>query len=400
MPLKMKVTSGTLAHLTLEGWIRWNRFTNGGANAGDRDQAQFIAACRENANNCLRVMILVAATVTDEDSDHQLAREFLEQFAMAIDVAEAHAAQLAGQAADDRFLEALRNAMNNLVAPIDPEKVLKGIMREAARIETRYQPGPALGVRSDQPSVLLSAIYGVPTTTGQIQSAATLPPRIEVPPALLQQYGETGASGASPATAVKEPDHPYVFRNTGEVVEVQFEGEAGKFVQSLGAQYVAKLFERPNRQIAAGELSAAVRPSPADKSEIRGMDTEGLSKVPTWSTDDVIDAEGLSNVERELAEFDDDIERAKRDDPASVDVLIAERERILQETKAATGAFEKRRRLSEDSARSSVAAAINRFVKNCEKAGMTKFAKHLTGSIATGQELAYRPAGMAPDWRF
>ncbi len=162
LPSKMLATSGILAALTIEGSRLWERFAN------DREAPihierlrGFVAACDENANNCLRVLSLVAAATPDgKRSSHEEASEFLCNVADAIRWAITRVLGLSalGPADEPVVRDALHNAILNLDLKIDIESVLKGILKEAIRVEDKVadpEPEPT-GLEH-----LRMAIFGV-----------------------------------------------------------------------------------------------------------------------------------------------------------------------------------------------------------------------------------------------
>jgi hypothetical protein len=199
-----------------------------------------------------------------------------------------------------------------------------------------------------------------------------------------QQDGTAAESG--PQTS-GEGGIIYRFRTKGDYWELKFEGEAGGFRDCVGLQCIARLLEKPHRQIDSLDLHRNGRPA----------------RVDPQTFQPVADKEALAACRRRLAEYDEDIARAKDVQNFTLqEVLEKERGELLSELQAATGKGGRPRRLGKNPDAHMAADAIRKSIQNALKAirgRMPTLYQHLKSSIRRDSTtFDYSPPQPVPNW--
>ena len=202
--------------------------------------------------------------------------------------------------------------------------------------------------------------------------------------------GKGGCQAASEPVGDDPPE--FEFRKSGSNYKVRFDGEEGDVPASLlGAQYVYRLLQQPNKPVSAVEL--------------RGDTPTG---VRNWQNDEDETHDTIKRYEERLKELASDIEEAKGSgNMAEQEQLTSERDSIIAHIAKLPGLGGRARSTEDDlgeKARQSVRRAIVAFSKKCrEKYGLPKFASHMKDWIETGFNVCYCPPVPGqdlPTWEF
>jgi hypothetical protein len=200
-----------------------------------------------------------------------------------------------------------------------------------------------------------------------------------------------------------------VFRReeTG-VWEIIYKGQRISLPDLKGLRYVLELLSRPNKPMAAVELSAAVhRHFLADETDASESETaERLSQVgshkggASWS-EAIADDRTIQEIKSRIALLDEKTEAAKQAlDYEGAQILDQERAKLEGYLKSASGLGRRKRRTggSPKKAADSVAAAIDYAMEKIRNVH-PELSEHLGACIKTGSLCSYEPRSDVR-WRF
>lgn len=169
---------------------------------------------------------------------------------------------------------------------------------------------------------------------------------------------------------------------------VEIEGRSATIGHVVGMCHLAALIARPDTDITATELSAAVTGEPSIESTSSGAPT--------------LDHQALASYRRRLAELDHELDRAdRRGDSVAGRQAADERAFIVATLRHDTGLGGRARRLSDDGerCRMRVSKAIHRAISRVSEADPV-LGRALEGRIHTGRVCRYvTDPGQPIDWR-
>jgi hypothetical protein len=221
---------------------------------------------------------------------------------------------------------------------------------------------------------------------------------------------EAGAAAKDAAAPSKgePPKALYSFKFVGNIWEIYFDGEHGKFTDQAGWRSIAKLLRSPDTQISALELmetrAADRQVTPPSKDEATDDERPARSE---HTQQEVADRRAIDDVKKLLKEtYPADLAAAEEERNATKIREVKEYMRIAQEyLDSATGFGGKPRKFKSkspaNSARASVSANMKRVRDHLLKATppLAKLAEHLKASIdPAGTAYAYRPQ-QSIDWQ-
>lgn len=214
----------------------------------------------------------------------------------------------------------------------------------------------------------IGAHHVVPVPASVAQSAA---PHVKSTPAVAPFAASAG-----------------VFRREGDLWVVTFEGETARLRDLKGMHYLARMFAEPGREIHVLDL-------------IGNPDPE-LPPSSLGHAGALLDARAKEMYRRRLAEIDEDLEAAQRDNDLGR-AAQAERERdfLVRELSRAVGLGGRDRMAGSASERARAAAtrALRLAIARL-RADHTALAEHLDRTIRTGTFFVYEPDPRAPiDWQ-
>ena len=180
--------------------------------------------------------------------------------------------------------------------------------------------------------------------------------------------------------------HPfYLFRQSGQVWTLVFEGRSTTIKDSKGLSYIAHLLQNPGQECYAADLFVAV--------------TGGDKVLPLGSAGEVLDSKAMDEYRSHVKDLEDQLAEAERNnDLGKKPVLQQELEQLTDQILAAKG-FAGRSRTTHDDReklRKSVSMAIDRSIKIIRK-HLPALADHLHSHVDRGTFLSYR--GNLP-WQF
>jgi hypothetical protein len=182
-------------------------------------------------------------------------------------------------------------------------------------------------------------------------------------------------------TPVASRGNDFVLRPAGGGTwQIGRAGVASSIREMKGLQYLGLLLAHPGRDISATELSGAA------------AGTTSLS-MPNDSALPVVDDQALAAYRSRLAAIDDELDAADRSDDATrSQQLIAERDAIVAELRAATGLGGRTRTTggTDERARVAVRKAIAAAISKIAEIDGS-LARLLTDTVATGSVCRYEP---------
>ena len=195
-----------------------------------------------------------------------------------------------------------------------------------------------------------------------------------------------------PATKGKvDPPNEYIFRLSGNIWHLKFGTEEGDFSNSKGLQRIRSLLEEPNTPISGLTLCGS----------------DSRCEMLTHSNDRAFDPEGLANCNRELEEYDEEIEKAKKNaDEAQLVAWTKKKDELLAQLKRDTRLGGGSRTLGKNNPAKSALVNVKESIRDVRKKLrkgelMSSMADHLQQHIKTEESsLAYRPSSPAPNWTF
>lgn len=182
------------------------------------------------------------------------------------------------------------------------------------------------------------------------------------------------------------------FVRSGEIWEIKFGQEFGKFKHILGLQDIAMLIALPHPQQPVAALDL--------------MRADPKTKHVKSSAGPVMSDEAIRGCEERAADIAKEIRTARESsDTPKVESLLAELAEIQAELAGARGLGQRTRRLGSSSPAASARAAVRQRLTTVyqklrdAQPPMKGLADHLEGSIKTEAEgYAYRPAVGTPSW--
>lgn len=170
----------------------------------------------------------------------------------------------------------------------------------------------------------------------------------------------------------------YSFKLNGDIWELRFEDETGKFSNLKGFNIIHILMEKPGRKIASYELA------------------EYNSKIvkAEKSNATIVDSDYKKDIVKNMKELEEELEEANRNKDISRQETISIKIEKLKKFARSTQYRGKSKNLGpnvEDKARSSITLAIKRTIEKIEGTNMPKFASHLSQNISTGLFCSYTP---------
>ncbi len=177
----------------------------------------------------------------------------------------------------------------------------------------------------------------------------------------------------------------YLFRKTGEVWTLIFEGKTVLVKHTKGLTYIVQLLQNPRREFFAADLFAAA----AGTSEAIGVSSAG----------EILDSDAIAGYRSHTKDLQDQLAEAIRNnDQGRKEALQDEIEQVTDQILAAKGFGGRSRDFSDDRERfrKSVSIAIDRSIETIREHAAA-LADHLDRYISKGQFLSY--AGDIP-WEF
>ena len=176
----------------------------------------------------------------------------------------------------------------------------------------------------------------------------------------------------------------------GEYWTIVFAGRELRTRDSKGMGYLAELLAHPGREVPVLALAGG---SSAKKASAAEAHQAGLAIGGDGDIGPVLDAEAKRSYRDRLSELESELEQANRfNDPERAAQLRIERDAIIDELAAATGAGGRDRRTGSAAERArlnvtrAIRTAIARIADSDEPLG-----EHLSTAVHTGQVCVYRP---------
>jgi hypothetical protein len=185
------------------------------------------------------------------------------------------------------------------------------------------------------------------------------------------------------------------FKKTGEVWSFQYEGTTVSLPGRIGIAYIEHLLRSPDRLFGCLELQAAVGGNPDGRPVLDKKDEVELP-VASSVEDEILDATARKQYKERLDSIEGELLEAERNnDIGQRERLTAEKQKLLEELKAATGLAGRPRTFPSDveKARKAVSAAI-RTALDLIKKHHPELAKHLDDRVDRGAQCCYRSDGI------
>ncbi|HEX2575539.1 MAG TPA: hypothetical protein VHK88_04270, partial [Aquihabitans sp.] len=218
--------------------------------------------------------------------------------------------------------------------------------------------------------------------------------------AAFEAFGAVGQADRARALLADAPpdDAPSApttatFRLDGTVRTIAFAGTSASMRDLKGFRYLARLLADPGREVHVLDLVAVERgtlptgrPGVVDPGQ-SGFGTSGDGALPA------LDEQARQAYQRRLADVDEDIEDARRDnDPARAELAQRDRDYLIAELSRAVGLGGRLRAVGGDAERARMAVAHTlRYAVDRLAEQLPALATHLTGSVHTGTYCCYRP---------
>ncbi len=185
------------------------------------------------------------------------------------------------------------------------------------------------------------------------------------------------------------------FKKTGEVWSLQYDGTPLSLPGRIGMAYIEHLLRSPDRSFGCIELQAALGGNPDGRAM---LDKKDEAELPVASSveDEILDATARKQYKERLESIKAELGEAERNnDIGQRERLTAERQRLVDELKEATGLAGRPRTFPSDveKARKAVSAAI-RTALDLIKKHHPELAKHLEDRIDRGAQCCYRSDGI------
>lgn len=206
-----------------------------------------------------------------------------------------------------------------------------------------------------------------------------------------------GPRTAAPSTTATAPKTA-TFRCDGDIRTVCFDGDIVLVRDLKGMRHLERLLAEPGREFhVLGLVAAEEGTLPVGHARDRtGLDGEAGVGLP------VIDRHARDAYQRRLAEVDEDIEEARRNnDVGRLELAQHDREFLIAELKQAVGLAGRHRAVGSNAerARTAVARSIRYAIDRLEGHHPT-LAAHLHRAVDTGTYCSYTPDPLAPVvWR-
>src|SRR5262249_14919155 len=241
------------------------------------------------------------------------------------------------------------------------------------------------------------------------QLAGGTAPRVEKQRAIPNREKSPQRPETSGPAATRSADAAFRFQLAGDIWEVRFADESGKFRNTHGMQYIAELLRRPNRPTPALELRLRVagipRGSKRDsqavedyRAQFEDSGDDGFQPL-SLPGDPVLDDQGLSQVRARLREIDAGIKKAQTDrDFTLMGVYQNEKDKLSEYLRKSMGLYGRVRPIGPGSgaekARVAVKKALSRAydVMRTASPPLKRLVQHLEDTIKTeGTSYVYRP---------
>jgi hypothetical protein len=198
-----------------------------------------------------------------------------------------------------------------------------------------------------------------------------------------------------------QPEATYVFKVIGNVWEVRYGEEFGRFKDSVGMGYIHALLAMPGHTISARSLALEEDAQARVANRQDGIDYPDPMTLPV--NEPMLDPPAQAQILARMRQLQDDLEIAQETDARErLEKIQEEYDSLRREVGATT--FQGRRRLFPDQdqkARSAVRMALTRAYRQMAKGKppLKKLVAHLRSSIQTeGTSYAYCPGSPAPAW--
>lgn len=198
-------------------------------------------------------------------------------------------------------------------------------------------------------------------------------------------YGEDTWFDSPPPTKPSDcPPNEFVFRRDGDGWFISGFGEKGHFSDIVGFQYIHKLLQSPGKPIGTVSLLTDGQPI----------------RIP--GSDDIIDAEGLKEIDKKLKDIQYRREEAERNNDIGLcQQLDEEKERLTNELRSTLDISGRSRKLNDErkNIQSRVLMAIKRAREKLENHRLDKLAQYLKDTIDIGLiDSSYTPRPPFPKW--
>jgi hypothetical protein len=192
-----------------------------------------------------------------------------------------------------------------------------------------------------------------------------------------------------------------IFRKSGDIWEVAFEGEETLFLKNTkGLQYIAHLLKHPGMEFHVLKLvrevegNVAINKTAYDRMSGEQLEGEGLNVSSDHGhAGEKLDPHAETDYKCRLKELDEDIEEAEgNNDTGKLDKLHEERESLKSELSSALGLRGSPRKFDNEpeKARKAVCNAIERSLEKIKESRKPLY-KHLDKYLTRGSSLSYDP---------
>ncbi|MGE0881603.1 MAG: hypothetical protein AB7L13_15090 [Acidimicrobiia bacterium] len=263
-------------------------------------------------------------------------------------------------------------------------------MTAAAAARTTFSALDALYDRARAGDVLAGALEAAGDDSARLEREATRADYARY--GALRRAAALGGTGG--AEMIVAPESPSVRRDgalcrSGQVWTIEFGGRSAQLKDLKGLRYLHRLLSEPGREFHVLDLVAVE----AGTVRVQGADAGGIP---------VLDDTARAAYRRRLADIDDDIEEAARNnDSARLAKAEADREYLVSELARAVGIGGRARHTGDSSERARTAVARTlRYALDEMAVHHREAAAHLRASIRTGTYCRYEPDELAGvTWR-
>ena len=198
-------------------------------------------------------------------------------------------------------------------------------------------------------------------------------------------YGEDTWFDSPPPTKPSDcPPNEFVFRRDGDGWFIRGFGEEGHFSDIVGFQYIHKLLQSPGKSIGTVSLL-----------------TDG-QEILIPGSDDIIDAEGLKEIDKKFKDIQYRREEAERNNDIGLcQQLDEEKERLRNHVQPVLGIDGRSRKMPNllQKVQSAVSMARLRALEKLKDNGLDKLAQYLKDTTTIGRiDSSYTPRPPFPKW--
>jgi hypothetical protein len=205
-----------------------------------------------------------------------------------------------------------------------------------------------------------------------------------------EQGGGVDTPCSAMGTDQQEADKPGTrcrFRKSGNIWDLEYEGESGQYRDLVGLNYIARLLGQVHKPVNALDLYGS----------------QDRVKADRHSPQPVADKEALAAYHTKLRDLDDGIVKAKEEgDSVSLSIYQKEKAQLLAEVRRAIRGHGRLRDLGPAASDNKAADAVRKSIDNALRRigqDMPRLSRYLKLSIQwTNAVFAYHPPTPAPAW--